>query len=54
MEFIPIPVKGVYIRGRGVHDHNRMYFFNTGRWIHYWGRGGGAYKTQFTVMKITE
>ena len=23
----------------GVHDHNRMYFFNTGKWIHYWGRG---------------
>lgn len=37
----------------GVHDHNRMYFFNTGRWVHYWGRGG-AYKWQFTVMKITE
>ena len=44
---------GLYPGGGGAHDHNRMNFFNTGRWVHYWGRKG-TYKWQFTVMKITE
>ena len=38
----------------GVHDHSRMYFLYTGRWVDYLGRGGGAYKWQFAVTKITE
>ena len=42
---------GLYPTG-GVHDHNRIYFLIQVDGSITWG--GGAYKWQFIVMKITE